>query len=99
MKHFGVFDGYRLGVDWESRMYGCFLSSFGKAKGVPIIGTPSANLSLDREAKGLSLEENLQSQLQRSSLAREDATEVTEETPLGLQRTALRPCDVTLRVY
>ena len=71
----------------------------GKAKGVPKSGTPFANLSLDREANGRVLEENLQSQLQGSSLAREDPAELTEETPLRLQRTALRPCDVTLRVY
>jgi len=88
MKHFGVFDGYRLGVDWESRMYGCFLSSFGKAKGVPIIGTPSANLSLDREAKGLSLEENLQGKLQRSSFAREHCTKVVEDAALRFKSIA-----------
>jgi len=59
-----------------------FLRVAGKAKGVPIIGTPSANLSLDREAKGLSLEENLQGKLQRSSFAREHRTEVVEYAAL-----------------
>jgi hypothetical protein len=49
------------------------------------------NLPFDRDVKELSLEENLQSQLQGPSLAWEYTTEVTEETLLRQQRIALRP--------
>src|SRR3984893_17463370 len=75
---------------WKSPTYGCFRASLEIAKDVPKIGTPSANLSLDREAKGLGLEENLQRKLQRSSFAREHRTKVVEDAALRFKGVARR---------
>jgi hypothetical protein len=60
MKHAGVFSRYQMGT-WTGNRHCTFaLSVPGKAKGVPRSGRLLRNLSLDREANGLSLEENLQ---------------------------------------
>src|SRR3984893_13533398 len=74
----------------KSPMYGCFRASLEKAEDVPAIGTPSVKLSLDREAKGLGLEENLQGKLQRSSFAREHRTKVVEDAALRFKGVARR---------
>src|ERR1700689_4885649 len=71
----------------DVRLFSCVA---GKSKRRPKIGTPSANLPLHREAKGLGLEENLQRKLQRSSFAREHRTKVVEDAALRFKGVARR---------
>src|SRR3984957_13104926 len=65
-------------------------ASLEESRRRPKIGTPSANLPLHREAKGLGLEENLQRKLQRSSFAREHRTKVVEDAALRFKGVARR---------
>src|SRR5271170_8475009 len=75
---------------WKSPTNGCFRPSLAKSRRRPKIGTPSANLPLHREAKGLGLEENLQGKLQRASFARKHRTKVVKDAALRFKGIARR---------
>src|SRR5579859_2754747 len=69
-------------------MYGCCRASLEKGKRRPCDRDAFCNLSLDREARGLCLEENLQRKLQRSSFAREHRAKVVEDAALRFKGVA-----------
>src|ERR1700724_1254287 len=61
-----------------------------KAEGVPTTGRLAATDRFIEKAKGLSLEENLQGKLQRSSFAREHRIKVVEDAALWFKGVARR---------
>src|ERR1700726_5002419 len=77
-------------LHWKPSLYGSFEHPWKKQKASRTSGRLLRNLSLDREAKELSLEENLQRKLQRSSFAREHRTKVVEDAALRFKGVARR---------